>query len=1610
MSKINAVRLINLNYNNSTIRISDETFQLGGESTLLSLRNGGGKSVLVQMIMAPFVHKRYQNAKDRPFSSYFTTNKPTFILVEWKLDQGAGYVLTGMMVRKNQEISEDRQDELEMVNFIAEYKERCAQDIYHLPVVEKTKKDITLKGFGVCRQLFETWKKDRSIPFFYYDMNNSAQAKQYFEKLTEYQIYYKEWESIIKKVNLKESGLSDLFADCRDEKGLVEKWFLEAVENKLNQDKNRMKEFQGIMEKYTGQYKDNQSKIKRRDTIRAFGKEAEKVQESAFHYRDMWAKLERQKARIVDFICRLRGLEQREKAKAEVLRERIEGFMGELLHLEYEKLSGEFYDISHKEQLAVSNLEMLRIEEEDLERRKEEITHGLHLLACAKQQDEVEECREERDSARQRLLLCREKQENLEPERNRLGSELRKYYDGLQMQKGQERRECSAFIGEMEQKKEAGREKLEELRRTERELTEQAGALNARAGMFDRTEDEYNRTYQEEWHRNLLGEYEAGALQIAQAEYEKTLSVSERTRSELKKEIEQCKEQLKGMRRQLEDKAAEKSSQEAAAKEARSLLEGYEQELAERSVILRYLGMGQDVIYDTEKILAAVQRKLLDTDMVRQNLEKEADGLEKEYKRMAQGQVLELSEEFKGMLEEAGIHYVYGMEWLRKNQFSVTRNQQLAAKQPFLPYSLILSEQELERLSGLSEQVYTSSPVPILLREELERSMESQTGAVRSYDGLHFYVWFNDNLLDEEKLNQLLSEQSARIQKLQKSIETKKAEYAEYIGQQEKLRNQKVSQSAYEAAKEDIDRLGQVLAALEQELVNKREALETLEESQSRKEQQITALEKDILYQNRRLADFAGFVRSYGEYRENCRQLEKNQKERERILHLQKLEEGKINRLEQELVTERNRLSMLEREEEECVKKQARYQQYAVLGYAEEEKTHEGQSAAEVPGEGWAELERAHEGQSAAEIPGEGWAELERAHEGQSAGATPSEGWLSGDEPHERQLPKGASDDGRKGDGMPDGERTRTGEWFGNLLSAEQAKEAESRYDVITSGISSEQKELEERAEKAEKRYGRAVNELQELAEKYGMQPKEWSGVLYHKKEETHQEILLEDQERKIGRKKEQIEREKIQCALLGQEKKGKLAQMKERCQKEEPIAKEEIQTIDFQDAIKKLEYEREEAEKEEKQVQKKLQGYESNLTALAEYEAQFAEEGYAIEAKNPIEGRNAVGMGSAAETESAAPGQALEENYSIEYIRREPIVWDVDLAALTGAELTKQKGILLRDYNSYKDQHRDARSGLERVLNRMLRMEAFGEDFYQKPLEAMLQLTEDAGRVIRQLETTLASYHNLMEKLQVDISMVEKEKAKIVELVGDYLKEVHDNMNKIDRNSTITVRERPVKMLKIELPDWSENESLYTLRLQDYIDDVTAKGIALLEENQNMQEFLGTRITTKGLYDAVIGIGNVQIRLYKIEAQREYPITWADVAKNSGGEGFLSAFVILSALLYYMRKDDSDLFADRNEGKVLLMDNPFAQTNASHLLKPLMDMAKKANTQLICLTGLGGESIYNRFDNIYVLTLIAANLRNDMQYLRAEHMRGTEEETMIVSQIEVMEQQELVF
>ncbi len=1484
MSKINAARLININYNNNAIRISDEIFHFNGESTLISLRNGGGKSVLVQMLTAPFVHKRYRDAKDRPFESYFTTSKPSFILVEWALDQNAGFVLTGMMARRSQD--SDSGEELEMVNFVCEYRASCLQDIHHLPVVEKGKKEMTLKNFSACRQMFEGYKRDRSLQFFYYDMNNGAQSRQYFDKLQEYQIHYKEWESIIKKVNLKESGLSELFSDCRDEKGLVEKWFLDAVESKLNKERNRMKEFQSILEKYVGQYKDNRSKIQRRDTIRLFKQEARKIQEKLSVYREGERKEKEQENLVAHFIAELERLQAVTKEEYEDILSRMEQVLAQIAHIEYEKLSGEIYRLEEQMRFHLSNRDMVSMEKEALEREAEEITHRLHLLACAKQQRLADEEKAEWDKALQRLRVAREKNVNLEPERNRLGYVLRCHYEKELEENGKRQQENSRGIAETEENIFQEKQIQSDLEGRLRERVSAEGALKSQVQSYDRQEEQFNTRYQEHFVRNILGEYEPGTMEIFQEAQENRMEELGRERLKTKKALEMSKEAQRSRERKLTDMREEQIRRRAKQEQQSRTRSLYEEELEARRVILKYLDLDEKELFDREKILHASGRKLAEIANLRRNLEKEEDSLQKEYQRLTKGQVLELPQELEAELAGLGIHVVYGMEWLKKNGYPEKENQELVRSHPFLPYGLILSKQELEKLSRHTGNICTSFPIPIILREHLEKRAGEDPGNVRRFGDVSFYVLFNENLLDEEKLRDLVAEKEQQIRRKQEAVRIRQEEYQQYFERQEQVKNQSVSRESYEENEKRLAELADQIRGTDEEIRAASQELTERKEQMERQEQEIRRMDQELERQRRKTEDFQELRGAYEEYARFRQELELCRKEMSRLTDRQKLSREKLEKLrdrQKSLEAERDALLREEEGQQEAVRKYRRYEEYT--------------------------------------------------------------------EPAEKE----AGEDWR-------------GRWEAVQIQPDLRRivaDMEARYAAVTATVSLEIQELERQEQLSGRRCKDADQELRHLQKKYGLTENAWQDTRYSRKEESRQEILLEDRRMKIQTKQSLWNEEDKRIAVITQQKADLLKRMRTECGREEPLPKAEIQNQDFESRKNQLKYQERELKNTADKLQKRLHSLDENLTALAEYS---------------------------------------------EFEKKEPIVWERDFMAMNAKELRNFKGILIRDYNQYVKSRQDAKEQLVRVLNQIVRDEHFQEDYYKKPLEAMLELSDDAGQVRRQMETTIQSYDSLMEKLEVDISVVEKEKQKIAELLEDYLREVHRNLGRIDQNATITVRERAIKMLKIQLPVWEENENLYHIRLQDLIDELTQKGIGIFERNENAQEYFGTRMTTRNLYDTVVGIGNVQIRLYKIEAQREYPITWAEVAKNSGGEGFLSAFVILSSLLYYMRKDETDIFADRNEGKVLLMDNPFAQTNASHLLKPLMDVAKKTNTQLICLTGLGGDSIYNRFDNIYVLNLIAASLRGGMQYLRANHLRGNEPETMVVSQIEVMEQQELVF
>ncbi|MFQ9748051.1 MAG: hypothetical protein ACLRYY_03060 [Anaerobutyricum soehngenii] len=1334
MSKINAVRFINLNYNNNAMKINDECMQFSGKSTLLSLRNGGGKTVLVQMMTAPFVHRGKQKTKDRPFESYFTTAKPSFILVEWLLDGGAGYVLTGLMVRKNQEISEEKTDALEMMAIISEYKEPCMQDIHHLPVVEQNEKTMKLKSYNSCRKLFEDYKKDKKLSFFCYDMSSPAQSRQYFYKLMEYQINYKEWETIIRKVNVKESGLSELFSDCRTEKELVEKWFLEAVESKLNKEENKVKNFQEILEKYAGKYKNIKEQLKRRDAIQKFKEAAEEIQINAEDFLvKEGEKIEQEKV-IAAFIARLNVLYEEAEIERERQEEGRKKLQEELEFLKYEQLSCEFHEKNREKRNHASNREMIDLEKESLLRKQQKIQKKVHVFLCAKQQEMVNEDKQEWEIRKEKAAISRTKEENLEPERNRIGGQLSGYYE-YRLSDNKEKQEAIKKQ-KLQIRKDISQQKdiLNEYREKTKKITESKGSFRSLVRGYDNIEIKYNSNYRENLSRNILGVYEAGMLDIKQEMYDKEQKKSIQENKEQKEKFENTTEEIHRTERAIEEKREKYFQKDSDIKQAEKEKKGYEQELEERKDILKYLELPEEKLFAREEILHKAKIKMQELSSRRRTLEKKEDALQKEYKLLVSGRVMELPDNLKEEFEKLDVPVVYGMEWLKKNGFTEKKNKEIVSQNPFLPYALILTRQELKKLAERNGETYTSFPVPIIERENLESIKLDRTQSFVKMQDIHFYILFNENLLDEEKMEIMIEQKQKDIADIRETMQICKNEYEDYFHRFDVIKRQAVTKENWDKIQKKLQKLEKEKEDIFQNIQQARDTKQSLKKNFEILQKTLRELEKKIESQAVRQRAFKELRTAYAEYEENNKKLQEYEREEERLENRQHLTEEKISQLEENYRELSGQENSLFREEESI---QNSCQKFAA----------------------YKEINR-------------------NVKAGKLLGA-------------DSTL------------------RTDNNSGVKSIPSEAEVLKLEARYEAVTADISQELKELELEEEKALTRYHKSFGELRELCQKYNLKNSEWQNIIYDKREQLYQEAELEDYDKKIERKANLLNEEDKKIGILNSQLEGILKQIVSECGKGDPLEEEKISQKDLESAKNQTKYQLSELERKIAFSEKAIQKYRENLTALSEY-----------------------------------------NNFSAD----EEIHFEQDFKKMSEKELRDFKGMLIRDYNDIIRCVQKCRETLAQTLNKIARQEAFQDASYKTPLENMLKVCDNAAKVLRQLNITLESYDSLMKQLEVDISLVETEKKNVTELLEDYVQNIHKNLEKIGRNSTIKIREKSIKMLKVILPVWEDNEKLYSLRLSDLVDEITEEGIRLFENNENAQEYIGRKVTSKNLYDTVVG------------------------------------------------------------------------------------------------------------------------------------------------------------
>ena len=1417
MSRMNRIRIVNLVYNHGSNMIGDITMDMDAKDTLIELQNGGGKSVLIQAITATLVQKKkFRDTKTRKFEELFSNGHgPTFIMVEWELDDHAGYMINGMMIKKN--MDSNNTNPLLMTGFIGEYKYPCDYDIASLPIIETVNGRNTMKGYDSCKRVFESFKKRYPGLFTHYDMN-SEQGKQYFKRLATFGVNHLEWENIVHRINEDESGVAELFSDCPTVRKMVEKWFLNLIEEKLNTNMDKMDNFRVLIETYILECIKNKESLKRKEQFDLFETKSETIRKAAVERDSVDENLKEKQYEIAAYMESLSGMQSSIQNSISEKNDQHTECEEEIRANTYGKYSAEYYEHLNLKNEAEEDMQELEEKLAGAERQKEKWTHEKHLLEASEQQSRFDERNAEYEHAYQKLLVSEKKEEELQPEREKLGYLIKQAYASEEKSCMEEIQKTDDELREKETAKDIDKKHAEETQNAIRYNAAEIGSLNTKMDAFESDK----KAFESRWNVALNG---ADSIKKESANNSKRIDEQEKARTNTEENLAETKKRLDDLRGFVNTLDKEEVIVSHNLETAKSTQKKYDRELEYRKDVLKYLDLPESALFNTAKIMAVSDSKI---DSISDQIVKQTSDLEslmKEQKKLETG-AIDIDDDLKDVMNSLGIDILYGVDWLRNNGNSEEENRSLIKQNPYIPYALIMSKKEFDALQSV-RSVYTSSPVPVVIRENLN--------AAASVDGIDFFMMFNENLLDPEKLDEMKAEIDRKIKKTRELKAIKENERNGYAERKANVHAQEVTETMYHGIIDSIERAENELKDIEKKRIATREEKAEKEKKIKELENELKIAGKNIdtLYEKKKeLENLASNHEKYLINRERLADEEKKEKELKKI----------IDDLEKRI-----QLTDIAIRDLEGTRKDLEHKLQDIQSQASEYQIYMNE------------------------------AEME---------------------------------DGMTLEGML------------------------ARYKAINN-TSKDMAELKENLKKADGMRNQEEKKLKSLMKRYNLHDGEWLSVRYSDDQMERAELLIKEFEREWNDTKNDISECKsriswIEANIVNVEKEMK------KIGYDEPMVEEELVIIDFDGRNKEIENELKDIERQIREFEHRQNFIENSLMALSEY-------------------------GS---FETNADVCVKIDNFKNEEFKK--------YTERLKAEYQKLFNLLNEKTSDFKD-----------LMEAMMKVPEFADNLFKKPLERM---KENPDNAVKSLEATLERHSQILRAVETDIQSIEKERDNILETMMTYLYDVHKEMSLIDKCSTIPVHDKNVKMLQIKLDSWEEFENIYRQRLKDRIMSLANECMDNEMDETEIHTMLGKIVTLKQLFDETIGIDNIDIKVYKIEEKTELLLSWNEAFKISGGEMVLTSFVVLSCLLYYMRRDNSNFSRSRADSKVVIMDNPYAKCSAKHLLDPLMEMAKKTNTQIISFTGHGSEDILHNFDNMCMLRP-EKNPINDKIYITCENV-----------------------
>ncbi|MBR1432505.1 hypothetical protein, partial [Ruminococcus sp.] len=759
MPAIRKIRIVNFRFNDGAKLIPDEIFCTENAEgkpidTLLNLDNGGGKSVIVQLLLQPVCPKA--KVQNRNISDYFQKGTDhAFVLIEWALDGSTNSLLTGIALAASTTADDENESKtVRYYTFMHDYTRTGDKlDLINLPLTERT-------GSHICPMSFDELRKylqNRKVEYY-----PSDAQRRYQKHLEEYGILHTEWENILVRINAVEGGITKFFEEYRTTDRLLDKFIIPGV---MPNDAASAEALEEMFVHYADSYAGQEENLRLQSQIKAF---TEKLQGILPFMKNMWdAEDQRIQAirLLADHLFTLDHHIKLESEKQAQIEQTIANLKEKLHHIKVEKASEAFYIAEECFDKAYEKLEKCRLQKEDAENQRDKIAHMVKVLNAAKEYAELLELQND-----EKALTAQIRELEQGTQDSRILS--LKYSLFLLTAKLIQQTESDLHQEESTRKEQSDalckvKEKIEQLTT---QLHDNYTSLNQTIGSKKIMLEQINRGLSElALHITVMldGSYSKEDIESIRTGYDKKIKNANDETERCQNEAEQLGQELDAQDAERTELTETRANCIVSLQKYETSMEQYREAYNTVLPVLEHLSIPESRLFTDEpitsldNILAKLREQLKQTDH-------SAELLAEQLRCIEAGQ-LHLSKTAVDFLQESGVSFQTGERYL--NSQSPRIREDILAVNPLVAYAVIVdSEKEQIKLLSQTTNLWLSAVVPVYTRSELADMADGKWSENNRFLSAFDKEYFSDASAYKDLIQQRLDDAKAEIEHIKRQI------------------------------------------------------------------------------------------------------------------------------------------------------------------------------------------------------------------------------------------------------------------------------------------------------------------------------------------------------------------------------------------------------------------------------------------------------------------------------------------------------------------------------------------------------------------------------------------------------------------------------------------------------------------------------------------------------------------------------------------------------------------------------------------------------------------------------------------------------------------------